>query len=214
MKDVRKHSKSKSALSNCIDGVTGETAIADLWRNHYHVLINDSTRNDDDDKIDVLESFHNICSHVGIHVTMSEGFEIVKSLPNQKSSGLDGLNGESLKHADSLLCLLLSICYTCMFKHCYMPQSMINSVIVPLVKNKSGDLTDKNNYRPIALLSIASKVFEHVIILRLEEYLWTIGNHFIFKSGHSRDVCIYALSEFIEYFKRRSNSVYVAFRDE
>ena len=32
-----------------------------------------------------------------------------------------------------------------------MPQSMINSVIVPLVKNKSGDLTDKNNYRPIAL---------------------------------------------------------------
>ena len=25
-KDVRKHSKSKSVLSNCIDGVTGETA--------------------------------------------------------------------------------------------------------------------------------------------------------------------------------------------
>ena len=64
-----------------------------------------------------------------------------------------------------------------MFKHCYMPQSMINSVIVSLVKNKSGDLTDKNNYRPIALSSIASKVFEHIIILRLEEYLWTNDNH-------------------------------------
>ena len=63
-----------------------------------------------------------------------------------------------------------------MFKHCYMPQSMINSVIVPLVKNKFGDLTDKNNYRPIALSSIASKVFEHIIILRLEEYLWTNNN--------------------------------------
>ena len=33
--------------------------------------------------------------------------------------------------------------YTCMFKHCYMPQSMMHSVIVPLVKNKSGDLTNK-----------------------------------------------------------------------
>ena len=52
-----------------------------------------------------------------------------------------------------------------MFKHCYMPQSMINSVIVPLVKNKSGDLTDKNNYRPIALSSIASKVFEHISVV-------------------------------------------------
>ena len=160
-KDVKKHSKSKSALSNCIDGVTRETAIADLWRNHYQELLNDSTRNDDDVKMDVLENFHNICPHVGMHVTMGEVNEFVKSLPSRKSSGLDGLNGESLKHANPLLCLLLSICYTCMFKHCYMPQSMINSVIVPLVKNKSGDLTDKNNYRPIALSSIASKVFEH-----------------------------------------------------
>ena len=148
-----------------------------------------------------------------MHVTMNEVNEVVKSLPSRKSSGLDGLNGESLKHADPLLCLLLSICYTCMFKHCYMPQSMINSVIVPLVKNKSGDLTDKNNYRPIALSSIASKVFEHIIILRLEEYLWTNDNQFGFKSGHSTDLCIYALSEFIEYFKSRSTSVYVAFLD-
>ena len=149
-------------------------------------------------------------------VTMSEVNEVVKSLPSRKSSGIDHLNGESLKHADPLLCLLLSICYTCMFKHCYMPQSIINSVIVPLVKNKSGDLTDKNNYRPIeseSESSIASKVFEHIIILRLEEYLWTNDNQFGFKSGHSTDLCIYVLSEFIEYFKSRSTSVYVALLD-
>ena len=39
---------------------------------------------------------------VGMHVTMSEVFEVVKSLPYRKSSGLDGLNVESLKHADPL----------------------------------------------------------------------------------------------------------------
>ena len=83
--------------------------------------------------MDVLESFHNLGSHVKKHVTMSEVNEVVKSLPSRKSSALDGLNGESLKHADPLLCLFLSICYTCMFKHCYMPQTIINSVIVPLV---------------------------------------------------------------------------------
>ena len=88
-----------------------------------------------------------------------------------------------------------------------MPQYMINSVIVHLVKIKSGDLTGKNNYRPIALSSIASKVFEHIIILKLEEYLWTNDNQ------HSTDLCIYVLLEFIEYFKSRSTSVYVAFLD-
>ena len=210
-KDIRKHSKSKSALSNCIDRVTGENAIADLWRDHYESLLNDSTHHDE--KADVLQSFNNICSHAGMYVTMSEVLEVVKKLPNRKSSGLDGLNGESLKYADPLLCLLLSICYTCMFKHSYMPQSMINSIIVPLVKNRCGNLTDKNNYRPIALSSITSKVFEHIILLRLEEYLWTTDNQFGFKSGHSTDLCIYALSELIDYFKSRSTSVYVAFLD-
>ena len=94
-----------------------------------------------------------------------------------------------------------------------MPQSMSNSVIIPIIKNKSGDFTDKNNYRPIALSSIISKVFEHIIIIRLEEYLWTNDNQFGFKSSHSTDLCIYALTEFIEYYKSRSTSVYVAFLD-
>ena len=90
---------------------------------------------------------------------------------------------------------------------------MINSVIIPIIKNKFGDFTDKNNYRPIVLSSIISKVFEHIIIIRLEEYLWTNNNQFGFKFGHSTDLCIYALTEFIEYFKSLSTSVYVAFLD-
>ena len=138
---------------------------------------------------------------------------IVKDVRTGKSSGLDGLNGESMKHAHLLLCLLVSICFTSMFKHCYMPQSMINLVIIPIIKNKSEDFTDKNNYRPIALSSIISKVFEHTIEIRFEEYLWTNDNQFGFKSRHSTNLCIYALTEFIEYFKSRSTSVYVAFLD-
>ena len=57
------------------------------------------------------------------------------------------------------------------------------------------------------------EVSVHIILLRLEEYLWTTDIQFGFKSGHSTDFCIYALSELIEYFKSRSTSVYVAFLD-
>ena len=104
-----------------------------------------------------------------MQVTMLEVFQ------NAKFSGLDSLNDERLKYAHPLLCLLLSIGFTCMFKHCRIPQYMINSVSISLIKNKCGDQTDKNNYRPIALSSIISKVFEHihlhVIAERLEIYL-------------------------------------------
>ena len=37
-----------------------------------------------------------------MYVTMSEVLEVVKELPNRKSSELDGLNGESFKHADPI----------------------------------------------------------------------------------------------------------------
>ena len=59
--------------------------------------------------------------------------------------------------------------------------------------------------------SVISKVFENVILYRLEEYLWTTNNQFGYKAGHSTDLCVYALTEFIEYFETRSTSVYIAF---
>ena len=37
---------------------------------------------------------------------------------------------------------------------------MIITIIAPIIKNKVGDLSDKNNYRHIALATIASKLFE------------------------------------------------------
>ena len=198
-------------MSNCIDGVTGETNIVDMWRNHYDTLLNSATN--DDHKGFVCDSLKQLCFNTGMYVSINEVIDIVKELSTGKATGMDGLNTESLKYADNLLCLLLSFCFTCMFKHSYMPHAMLKSVIIPLVKNKCGDLSDKNNYRPIALSSITSKVFEHLILQRLEAYLWTNDNQFGFKSGHSTDQCVYALSEFIEYYKSRSTSIFVAFLD-
>ena len=68
---------------------------------------------------------------------------------------------------------------------------MLDSVIVPLSKNKNGDLSDKNNYKPTALSSVISKVFENVILYRIEEYPWTTDNQFGFKASHSNDLCVY-----------------------
>ena len=130
--EIRKQNKAKSALSNCVAGVTGETAIADMWRDHYEELLYSTASSHE--KEDILEHFKSVSSHVGMQVIMLEVLQIVKDLPNAKSSGFDDLNGESLKYAHPLLCLLLSIGFKCMFKHCYIPQCMINSVIIPLIK--------------------------------------------------------------------------------
>ena len=80
-------------------------------------------------------------------------------------------------------------------------------------KNKAGDLSSGNNYRPIALANVISKVFESLILLRCEQFLTTADNQFGFKSRHSTDFCIYTLKEYIEFYKLRNTSVFVTFLD-
>ena len=155
-------------MSNCINGTTGEGDMANLWKNHYSILLNSSQ--DDSSKNFVYNSFKNISFNQGIHVTVNEVLSLVHSLESGKSAGLDGLNGECLKYADVILSVLLSFCFTCMFKHSYLPSAMLDSVIIPLVKNKCGDLSKISNYRPIAISCIVPKIFENVILLRIEEY--------------------------------------------
>ena len=61
---------------------------------------------------------------------------------------------------------------------------MIETIIVPIVKNKCGNLSDSNNCRPIALATIISKLFESAILLKCEMFLDTCPNQFGFKKGH------------------------------
>ena len=42
----------------------------------------------------------------------------------------------------------------------HVPKTFSDTVLVPIVKDKNGDITDIDNYRPIAITSVASKVFE------------------------------------------------------
>ena len=54
-KEIRKQNKARSALSNCVAGVTRETAIADMWRDHYEELLNNSASSHE--KEDLSEHF-------------------------------------------------------------------------------------------------------------------------------------------------------------
>ena len=53
-KEVRKQNKTKSSLSNCVAGVTGETAIAEMWRDYYEELLNSSASSHE--KEDLLDN--------------------------------------------------------------------------------------------------------------------------------------------------------------
>ena len=65
-----------------------------------------------------------------MHVSVTEVLDLLQGLTNDKATVMDGLSGESLNFADPMLALLLSICFTCMFRHSHLPVSMLHSVVV------------------------------------------------------------------------------------
>ena len=108
---------------------------------------------------------------------------------------------------------LLSICITSMFTHGHLPSSMLSVVIVPIIKDKSGKISAKENYRPIALASIMSKILELIILDCIEICLLTNSNQFGFKRNHGTDQCIFAFKEIIDMYTARNSRVSVCFLD-
>ena len=77
-----------------------------------------------------------------------------------------------------------------MFIHGYLPETLMSVVLVPIIKDKTGKISSKDDYRPIALASVMSKLIERFILERIETCLLTSDNQFGFKSNHGTDQCI------------------------
>ena len=108
---------------------------------------------------------------------------------------------------------LLAMCISGFLIHGILPDSMIAVVSVPVIKNKASRITSKDNYRPIALASVLSKVLEKILLSRLEKFIFTKDNQFGFKAKHGTDMCIFALKEMIASYRNRDSSMFLSFLD-
>ena len=64
---------------------------------------------------------------------------------------------------------------------------MIDSVLVPMMKNKADDLADMNNYGPTGISSLCSKILKRIILDRIERYVVITDNQYGAKRYHSTE---------------------------
>ena len=89
----------------------------------------------------------------------------------------------------------------------------MKTAILPIIKNKTGDSSDKGNYRPIALATACSKMFEFFLLKMLEIYLDTDDHQFGFKGQHATDMCVFTVKCVIKYYNKQNSSVFTCFLD-
>jgi hypothetical protein len=201
-------------LSSTVNGVVGNEKVANMWYTHYKNLLNSSK--DCSDRQLVLDKFrqiHNDNFAFESFITPINVKDAIKGLKKGKAVGRDALAGEHFIYCSSRVYVLLSMLFSCSIFHGYLPSEMLDTIIVPIIKDKKGDITDKDNYRPVALTCIMSKVFEIVLLNVYEEYLATSPNLFGFKRGLSTDTCIFSLKQIIDYYRSMSSPIYLGFLD-
>ena len=210
---MHKMNNCNTILANVIDGVSGPDSIASHWKQHFDKLLNVHVHVNSDNSLkdDTLSNYDKIKHNSNMSVSTKSVSKIIGKLECGKSAGPDGIEAEYLKFSNIKIHILLSLCFTLYLAHGYLPPAMIETTIVPIVKNKSGSLLNSSNYRPIARVTIVSKMFESVLLFKCAEYLSSSDNQFGFKSSHSTDLCIYTVKEFIDYYKSRGTTVYVTF---
>ena len=98
---------------------------------------------------------------------ISEVENAIKCLDINKTYGMDGVYAEHLKHCDKRIVPLLAMCITGFFVHGFLPSSLLSVVLVPSIKDKCSRINSKDNYRPIALACIVSKIVENILLDRM-----------------------------------------------
>ena len=108
---------------------------------------------------------------------------------------------------------MLSLLFNAMVVHGFVPNSLTRSNISPIVKNKCASLSVPSKYRPIALSSNISKVFELCLLDSISRNFCLTDNQFGFRPKLGTEMCIFALKETVSLYISRDSPVFVAFLD-
>ena len=82
----------------------------------------------------------------------------------RKAAGHDGIVNEHIVYGGPSVTVHLSLLFTAMLRHSYVPNSFHFGIIKPIPKNKHGDLASIDMYRRITLTPVVSKLFESVLL--------------------------------------------------
>ena len=147
----------------------------DDWLHHFSKLydIKQSFVNKNEhfeknlDSISHLKTF----SDLDIRITNKEVLLAIRNLKSNKSSGLDGIKNEMLKHSQSHMLPCILKLFNLILSTGTYPAKWKTGDIKPLYKGADPNMPD--NYRGITVMPCLAKLFNSILNTRLQNFLDT-----------------------------------------
>ena len=151
-------------------------------------------------------------SYLGIYKTsMITTDKIRATTSNLKSNRNDPLfmfSSDCLKNTPLSVFEHLTYLIKSFLIHSNVSNGLLLATLIPIPKDKLGDLTSSNNYRSIALGSLILKIFDWIIILLFGKTLSLDDLQFGYQKNCSTTMCTWMVIESISYFTRNGADVF------
>ena len=196
-----------------IDSHSDDKEIADIFSNVYKNVYIDS--NNDMAACDEFKHEYSKLSDLAEFpfIDVNSIQRCVNILKTNKAAGFDGLVAEHIINSHPAIILHLKFLFTMFLKHSYVPEAFGFGLIVPVIKDKRGQIGSSDNYRPITLSPIISKLFESLLLEKYSHLLVSDDLQFGFKNSIGCSNAVFALRQCVEYFNNRGSNVYIASLD-
>lgn len=147
--------------------LTDPISIANEFNNYFINISKNKTQINENNSIVLIPNHINTLFITPI--TPIDVYKVIINLKNTNSVGYDDINTKILKLCAGELSLPLSHIINLSFTSGVFPSDLKLTVIKPI--HKKGDKSSLNNYRPIALIPIISKIFEKFMSDKIYTFL-------------------------------------------
>lgn len=199
--------EARPGLSVTVEGISNAKDIANMFKEYFSVKTSCSGN------MDLQMPDDRTGNDFQVRFSAKDITKVLKEMKRGKSPGHDYLSVEHLQFAGPHLPRCLSMLFNLCISHSYLPEGMMKTLVVPIIKNKTGDISDKTNYRPVSLATIIARVFDGLLSVQLDKCLQIHDAQFGFRAGLSTESAITCLKQAVEYYTRRKTPIYACFLD-
>ena len=179
-KEIKRHRGKETEELVTIDGATGND-IPNKFAEVYEELYNR-----EEDKENLEELLQNINARIGneSHIQINKVNpnlikEALDKIKSNKSDPLLDFSSDFLKNAPEILYVHLSDIIRSFLIHGHVSNFLLLATLVPIVKDKLGDLNSSSNYRSIAISSLILKLLDWIVIILYGDRLHLDSYHLV-----------------------------------
>ena len=211
--EIKKMRKAPAVVANSIDGIT--EGIPDHFAKIYSKLYNSIDEQNElndlfcsiEDKID-RKSMTEI-----LKITPDIVKDAAKHLKKKKNDPTYNFTSDCLINAPDIFFKQLSIIFRSYIIHGNISDILMLSTLVPIVKDKLGNLCSSDNYRSIAISSLVLKIFDWVLLLIFGDKLHLDDLQFGYQENCSTNMCTWMAVETVDHFMRNGSDIYACVMD-